>query len=281
MPTKTVAIDEEVRAVLQRSETRGNMLILPAETLERYLYIRVDKVLRALGGRWDRGCQAHVFNGSADRIIADALAGDHVVDRKRSAEQFFTPASLADRMARLAQIRRGDHVLEPSAGKGVLILSALASGAKFITAVEQDEALAKELIAIVPKHGSGVWLGDFMAWEPKAAAPIDVVLMNPPFSGNQDIRHVMRALDFLRPGGRLVAIMSPHFTFANDAPSRALRELIGFPDGIRLGPETGIELGGSVVIDDATVELLPAGTFKLAGTNVASVLVTIKKGAMQ
>ncbi len=31
--------------------------------------------------------------------------------------------------------------------------------------------------------------------------------MNPPFSRQQDIRHVMHAAKFLKPGGRLVAVM--------------------------------------------------------------------------
>ncbi len=98
-------------------------------------------------------------------------------------------------------------------------------------------------------------------------------MMNPPFSRNQDIRHVMRALDFLRPGGRLVAIMSPHFTFAQDALSRTFRKLIGYPDSSAQG------VGADQIVADATVEMLPAGTFTAEGTNVASVLVYIRLAA--
>jgi 16S rRNA G1207 methylase RsmC len=42
------------------------------------------------------------------------------------------------------------------------------------------------------------------------------VLMNPPFEGFQEIAHVHRAYSLLKPGGRLVAIMSESPFFANN-----------------------------------------------------------------
>lgn len=273
MMPKQVQITPDVRAVLVRGDWNGRVFKLPSGHLDRPLYAAVDKALKALGGNWRKADGGHVFPAmDAPRQLAEALQAGVAADQKRTAEQFFTPADLAARMAKIA-VQRGDHVLEPSAGMGVLIRAALDRGAEFITAVESDEILAGVLMSMVPKHGSGVWLGDFMAWKPVARAPIDVVLMNPPFSRNQDIEHVNRALGFLRPGGRLVAIMSPHFTFAQDAHSRAFRTMIGYPstsDGQPTGSES---------VADASVELLPKGTFQSAGTNVASVLVTIQKAA--
>lgn len=271
-----IQISAEVRGVLARCTVQGNIVVLPDGQLQPPLYRAVNKVLEALGGKWNRSAGGHVFAQGVGDQLADALQAGAVVDQKRNAEQFFTPADLAARMAKMA-VQRGDHVLEPSAGMGVLIRAALDRGAEFITAVESDAILAGVLESMVPKHGSGLWLGDFLQWKPVARAPINVALMNPPFSNNQDIAHVQRAFGFLRPGGQLVAIMSPHFTFAQDRASREFRALIDFPDGLRLGDCTGVQLGSSCAAADASVEMLPAGTFRAEGTNVASVLVHIIK----
>lgn len=36
----------------------------------------------------------------------------------------------------------------------------------------------------------------------------DAVIMNPPFSRRQDVRHITKAMSMLKPGGRLAAIAS-------------------------------------------------------------------------
>ena len=75
--------------------------------------------------------------------------------------------------------------------------------------------------------------------------------MNPPFHLRADIRHILHALKFLKPGGILAALCL-------DTPHReaALKPL------------------------SATWEKLPAGTFGKEGTHVATVLLTIKWGAL-
>jgi 16S rRNA G1207 methylase RsmC len=86
-------------------------------------------------------------------------------------------------------------------------------------------------------------------------ASYDRIVANPPFADGQDIAHVTHALAFLRPGGRLVAIMSSGFTFRQDRAALAFRDLVE-------------ERGG-------TVEELSADAFKVSGTGVRAVLVTI------
>jgi 16S rRNA G1207 methylase RsmC len=83
----------------------------------------------------------------------------------------------------------------------------------------------------------------------------DRIVMNPPFADQQDIRHVRHALGFLKPGGRLVAIMSAGVTFREDRLAREFRALVE-------------DRGG-------TIEELPADAFKASGTGVLAVLVTI------
>ncbi|MNW66198.1 hypothetical protein D3C74_446450 [compost metagenome] len=43
--------------------------------------------------------------------------------------------------------------------------------------------------------------------------------MNPPFEKGKDVDHVLKAYECLKDGGKLIAIMSPHWTFASDSKS--------------------------------------------------------------
>ena len=168
-----------------------------------------------------------------------------------SAPQLFeTPPDLAARMVALADIQAGQRVLEPSAGTGRLVelLDAFAW-----TAVEISADLCSILAAHTLREGeqrTEIVCEDFMHY---SGGLFDRVVMNPPFSGGQDIAHVQRAFSMLRPGGRLVAIMceGPFFRVGDE----------GFRSWLR-------EAGG-------TSEQLPRGTFKESGTNVATRLVVV------
>lgn len=267
---KKVKISPEVAAELRRGVWAGWLFTLSGETLPRPLYQAVDKVLVALGGKWNKSHGGHMFSLDGKQAMEAALDQGHAVDQKKTMEQFFTSTELADRMVDMLGVALGSHVLEPSAGTGRLVEAATLRGA-IVTAVELDDRLCWELHRNIGERRHGqlfVFPGDFMTWTPVSPKPIDFVLMNPPFSANQDIAHVMRAFEFLRPGGQLVAIMSPHFTFAEDKPSREFRAMIGYG---RPGNE------GRADVLDASVEHLEQGTFKAAGTNVSAVLVTIEK----
>ena len=80
--------------------------------------------------------------------------------------------------------------------------------------------------------------------------------MNPPFENGQDIDHVRHAFGMLRPGGILVAIMSPGPFFRSDRKAAAFREWFDAMGGERRD--------------------LPAGAFRESGTGVATVLVTVR-----
>ena len=81
--------------------------------------------------------------------------------------------------------------------------------------------------------------------------------MNPPFDRERDIDHVVHALKFLRPGGRLVSIMSAGTEFRETRKSIAFREMI---DG----------LGG-------TWRDLRPGSFASVGTYVNTVVLSVVK----
>lgn len=163
---------------------------------------------------------------------------------------FPTPDSLAKRMAEIADIKAGMKVLEPSAGTGRLADVAKGMGAN-VDAVEMQSVLRDVLV----KKGHNIVDHDFtsMALEPK----YDRVLMNPPFEKGQDMAHVQRAYDMLKPGGKMVAIMGEGAFYRGDKQAEGFRVWL---NGV----------GG-------TSEKLPEGTFKESNTGVNTRLVTITK----
>lgn len=265
MRLRKVTITPEVREVLGRATVEGSdrpVVKLNQPGLERKLYEATDKVLRALGGKWDRKAQGHVFSRPVEGELAEALTSGVAVDQAKTHEQFFTPADLArDLVSRLPDDALG-HVLEPSAGTGRIVEALLARGVQHLTVVEKDEAVFREVAALVPVHGNGLFNEDFMEWEPVGKLPIDGVVMNPPFSGGQDTDHVRRAFGFLRPGGTLIAIMGTHWTFAGDRKACAFRDWL-----TSLMPSTTHSWAD-----------LPVGSFTESGTGVATGVLTMHKG---
>jgi Domain of unknown function (DUF3560) len=166
-----------------------------------------------------------------DAMKASLKAGVQVV----SADQLFpTPPDLCARMVRLAGIGEGDRVLEPSAGTGNIVQAIRARGGKPFP-IEIDPRLANLAAAVCADFLSIHRQKDF----------VDAVVMNPPFKDGADIKHILHALTFLKPGGRLVAICA--------GGPRQIEQLRPLCD---------------------TWEPLPEGTF--AGTGVHAVLLTMR-----
>jgi predicted RNA methylase len=247
--TKAVKIEDDVRRVLRTAEVSGAEVRLAGQ-IPRDLYLRVAKVLKALGGKWSKKAGATVFPHDAEEALAAALSDGEAVDVKRTMGQFFTPPCLADQMARMVH-GAGDYVLEPSAGEGALAEAISGLTGVDVFCVEKDP----RLFGVLQRKGFQAVCADFL--ELRLSAVWDAVVMNPPFSGGQDVAHVRRAFELLRLGGRLVAVMSPHWTFAVDKASKEFR---AWAAG-KLGEQ----------------EELPAGTFKDSGTDVRAVLVTMQK----
>lgn len=135
---------------------------------------------------------------------------------------FPTPADLAARVVEEARIGPGMTVLEPSAGEGALALLAQAAGG----AVECCEIDGGRSVTL-SRLGLNVWTRDFLEL-PVAVRPsgYDRVVMNPPFDRGRDIDHVTHALKFLKPGGRLVSIMSASTEFRQDDKAEAFRATV-------------------------------------------------------
>ena len=142
---------------------------------------------------------------------------EHQIDM----QQFSTPAALSWLAARTAAIMTDDHVLEPSAGTGMLAAHAIAAGAS-VSLNERDPCRAA-LLSLVTSRAVTTHDAEFINDRLPADVRPTVVLINPPFSRSEargqdrhaGARHLRSALLRLAEGGRCVAIMSP--TFAHDA----------------------------------------------------------------
>lgn len=244
----TSAIAPEVLEILRRSKIDGHTLILPPGQLPAPLYQKVNAVLGKAGGKWNRSAKGHVFPSDPRERFGLMVETGKVENLKQKFQAFFTPPDLADRIAELADVS-GFHVLEPSAGKGALVAACYAAEADRVDAVEID---GENLAALEKANPKGdVYHDDFLAWEREAAGTAyDRIVMNPPFTKNQDIAHVAAALRLLERDGILVAIMGPQV----DRP--AFKTLVAGRNH--------------------DIEKLPAGTFRSSGTDVATILLTVR-----
>lgn len=165
---------------------------------------------------------------AGDIATAKLLASRLLTETRRSEQQirlqqFSTPLPFAALAVRAAAIRKGETVLEPSAGTGALAAFAARAGATFL--LNEIDPLRQRLLRVV--FGGEVTSHDGEHIDDLLQTPVlpDVVVMNPPFASSVDrsrdkhiaAKHLVAAAKRLAPGGRLVAIMPPWFSPERDA----------------------------------------------------------------
>ena len=241
MPAIARAIPTSIHAVLAAGRIEDNRYYLPGQ-LDRATYTATNKVLTTLGGTWVRKAGAHVFEGdNAERLEHAIATGSY--ERPDDMGWFPTPAHLAEKLVALAGDVAGKLVLEPSGGEGRIAAAATARGA-LVRAVELHPGRAATLSGLL---GAGnVIAADFLTVEP---FPVDFVIANPPFARRADVKHVMHALRFLKPGGRLVSVMGAGAAFRQDKLTAEFRARVD------------------------TIDALPEGSFRESGTDVNAVVV--------
>lgn len=238
-------IENEVLAVLSAGRCDGNIYYLPQRQLDRKMYESVNKVLTALGGKWNRSAKGHVFGVECADVLDGAIESGTYA-KPSDMGWFPTPAEIAARVANIADIADGMLLLEPSAGEGALVAAAMSRGA-VVRCCELD---ADRAATLRQRHGVLCDCGDFLQVAPEPF--YDRVLMNPPFAKRADIHHVNHALKFLKPGGKLVSIMSGGIAFREDRLTTDFRAKC------------------------ESIEALPDGAFHESGTDVRTVVVVIQ-----
>lgn len=259
-------IDQDVLAELSAVTISPGGQVRIVRKLDRKLYVRVNKVLEALGGKWSRKAQAHLFpvDTAQAGIEAALLTGE--VTTARDIGYFPTPMPLARELAKLLAFDHGgggptrgparEHplsnarhdvacplVLEPSAGDGNLV-AALRERGLLVVAVEREARLAQTLRDRFPVVEGDLPMveiveGDFLVHAPADPWPcFDGVLMNPPFVRERaavvtsptvyvdHLDHVLRAFKLLTPGGTLVSVLPVSVQWRLDKKHVSFREWV-------------------------------------------------------
>lgn len=250
MATKTKTLSHEAVEVLDSMAIYGNTAAITAGQLDRKLYQEVNAALEALGGKWDRKAKAHVFEGDPRDAIDQVATDGCWHSTKQEFDLFETPKELAERLVDEAGVHGGHTVLEPSAGTGRLLDELYDAGAD-VFFVEKQRKLAAELM---DRGYPGVWK-DFLEWD-AGGAEFSRIVMNPPFSKCQDVRHVRHAWEMLAPGGRLVSVMGAGVKFRQSREHAAFREFVD---------------------ENGRMEDLPEKSFHASGTDVNTVMVVLEK----
>lgn len=162
---------------------------------------------------------------------------------------FQTPEPLAARLVEI--LGRSGRTLEPSAGLGRIYRAVRAADAvSQVVLVEQ----AAECCGVLYREtetdpACRLVQGDFLAQTVAGLGLFDCIVMNPPFKMGRDCKHVLHALQFLAPGGRLVSLCAA-------------------------GPKQRAQLEP---IADQWIDL-PPNSFRSEGTGVNAAIVVIQKG---
>lgn len=271
--SKPIAIEGQIRDAFDSARISGSTLTLSSQ-LDRKIYVTVNEIIEALGGKWSKKAKCHTFDYEPQAAVQQVLETSvFELGDKNPFDYYPTPPAVGSKFAglvtRLAWNRTSGsdklRILEPSAGSGNLVDSVNFSWGS--TGQRQVTDLQWTLIEIQPHLASGlrgkypratVLEGvDFMSLKPGDVEPFDIIVMNPPFSKGLDIKHVLHAFTLLRTGGALAAIMSPGWRFRNGKTAEQLHILFGTQKG--------------------KWEDLPEGSFKPSGTMVNTGILTLRR----
>ena len=241
----------ETKEILQQCKVEGNVVKLPDVKLERKEYLDVKKHLELIGGKWKGGkVQGFVFEQDPAGLLSQ-ISNRENRNLKKEFQFFETPAHLADRLVELAEIKDKDVVLEPSAGRGAIV-----------KAIHREfpglDVYGYELMGLnqsfLAKLEHFKLLGsDFLK---ECDTLFDIIIANPPFSKNQDIDHIRKMHEHLKPGGRLVSIASKHWQFASGKKEEGFR--------------------GWIEEVEADVYDVDRGEFKESGTMIETCIIVIQ-----
>lgn len=242
-------IDTETLAILDQLSVLNDSVAIVTQ-LDRKLYTKVNKVLEACGGKWDRRRKAHVFPEDPREVLDQVILTGEYRREKQELGVFYTPEAIARKAVAACGNVAGQFWLEPQAGMGGLAKPLRAAGAN-VTCADILSKHTEELDA----QGFQTWTCDFLETDPTTVLDFDGVLMNPPFGKQADAEHFLHARKFVRPGGLVVAIMPASVTFRETGRYRTIRDAVK-------------QNGG-------TIEPLPSGAFKESGTMVNTCLVVL------
>lgn len=245
-----------VEEVLKHCKFENNILYLPTGQLNPKSYADVKKWIMEAGGKWKGGkVQGFTFDFDATRVAEILMSGKRC-NLKQDFQFFSTPPELADWLVSLSDVCSDHAVLEPSAGTGAII-TAIRKACPDVV-VDAFELMPENRQVLEKMPGVSLVGEDFTQGVPRL---YDRIFANPPFSKNQDIRHVRMMYDALNPdGGEIYVITSQHWVSGSEKECVQFREWL---QDIK-----------------AETHEIPNGVFDESGTNVATMAIVIRRKAI-
>ncbi len=242
-----------VQEILKQCMVKENVVYLPAQKLDRKIYQEVAKQLNLIGGIWKGGkIGGFLFNEDPTELLAQIAEGEKR-NLKKEFQFFGTPDVLAEQLVILANPKKTNKILEPSAGQGVIVNA-------INKYCEPSEIFCYELMPLnqtfLNKIKNINLLGDDFLLAPEKNK-YDIIIANPPFSKNQDIEHIYKMYSLLVDKGRLVTMCSPHYQNSSNKKELAFKQWL--------------------YDINADIQDVPAGMFKESGTNIRTLIITINK----
>lgn len=253
--------------VLTKCILVDNVIRIPSDLgqLDRKLYQEVAKAIELIGGKWKGGKIAGFvfpdgYEDKIDGLLGKIASGDNV-NLKKEYQFFGTPEKLADHLVELAEIKKTDKVLEPSAGQAALI-EAVNKQINLNDPVDYIELMdINRNIINIKKSKDGLIanelpINDFLELTDKNDY-YDVVIANPPFTKNQDIDHIRKMYEVCKKGGTIISISSVSWTIGSQKKQIAFKNWL---EEIK-----------------ANIYPVETGAFKESGTMIATVIIKIIK----
>lgn len=221
-------------------------------------YDILKPIIESLGGHWREREKAFVFGIDVENEIQAVFKNNFDVSQEwlnnwmeQHKTQFFpTPKSVANRVVELAEISDGLSILEPSAGRGNL-LDCLSSKCQILAI----EPIVENTLYLEEKGYNFVVSTFEDAYNnlPK----FDRIIMNPPFSGQRDVKHFLMAYSLLKDNGILVGILSENALYYNTAVTKDFNVFLKE--------------------HNAYVEVVPFHSFKESGTTIDTVIIKVRR----
>ncbi|HYH01984.1 MAG TPA: SAM-dependent methyltransferase [Bacillota bacterium] len=255
-------IADQVLDILAECRTEGNTLCLPDKQLDRKTYEDVNKCIVNIGGKWNRKAKGHVFDYDPAEALDNLILTGETTSPKNVFQFFPTPRPIAKIMCDMAEINQYSRVLEPSAGNGALIEVIAERGPESIYVVELNPDMERYLIplkeqSLMVDRPFFCEIDDFLTLNLKNKISVNRIIMNPPFTKQQDIDHIREAFSVLYDGGIMVSIVSESPFFRTNRKSEEFRSFL--------------------TDNNAEIVPLPEGAFKESGTMVRTRIIKIKK----
>jgi len=223
-------MDTIIDIINNDSRIEDNTLVLTRE-IDSDEYKKVAQYLRNLGAKWDTSKYAHVFPNANFKAVIEIIKKTGELPKINPHQLFPTPDHIIQEMIKsfavqetLQKVKYTDHkkikILEPSAGTGAMvdaIFEAFGDTVE-IHAVEIDP-INRKILAGKPCQLIGE---NFL--EEEIEHQYDLIVMNPPFKGQEYVKHVLKAQSLLLPSGKLFTIL-PKISSKNIANNPVAREI--------------------------------------------------------